>query len=352
MVWDGAVEPNGTEGKNFYIPMSNRTGIVRSPFEYQQYYLADPIMYKVLAAYMFFLICTGTPINGLTLLVTIQNKKLQQPLNFIIVNLAVAGLIMCCFGFTITITSAVNGYFILGATACMIEGFMATLGGEVALWSLVVLAVERYIVVCKPMGSFKFTNGHAAAGVIFTWIMAMSCAGPPLFGWSRYLPEGMQCSCGPDYYTLAPGYNNESFVIYMFVVHFFVPVFLIFFCYGSLVLTVKAAAAQQQESESTQKAEREVTRMCILMVIGYLVAWVPYASFSAWIFMNKGASFSALSASIPPFFAKSSALYNAVIYVLMNKQFRNCMLTTVGMGGMVEDESSVSASKTEVSSVS
>lgn len=30
-------------------------------------------------------------------------------------------------------------------------------------------------------------------------------------------------------------------------------------------------------------------------------------------------------------------------------QFRNCMLSTIGMGGMVEDETSVSASKTEVS---
>uniref|UniRef100_A0A3Q3XLJ0 Rhodopsin n=1 Tax=Mola mola TaxID=94237 RepID=A0A3Q3XLJ0_MOLML len=335
------IEPNGTEGKNFYIPMSNRSGIVRSPYEYPQYYLADPIMFKLLAFYMFFLICTGTPINGLTLLVTAQNKKLRQPLNYILVNLAVAGLIMCCFGFTITITSAINGYFILGPTACAVEGFMATLGGEVALWSLVVLAIERYIVVCKPMGSFKFTGTHAAAGVIFTWIMAFACAAPPLFGWSRYLPEGMQCSCGPDYYTLAPGYNNESYVIYMFVVHFFIPVFLIFFTYGSLVLTVKAAAAQQQESESTQKAEREVTRMCVLMVLGFLVAWVPY-----------GAAFTAPTAAIPAFFAKSSALYNPVIYVLMNKQFRNCMLSSIGMGGMVEDESSVSTSKTEVSSVS
>lgn len=139
MVWDGGIEPNGTEGKNFYIPMSNRTGIVRSPFEYPQYYLVDPIMFKILALYMFFLICTGTPINGLTLLVTAQNKKLRQPLNYILVNLAVAGLIMCAFGFTITITSAINGYFILGATACAVEGFMATLGGqkEIARSSLV-----------------------------------------------------------------------------------------------------------------------------------------------------------------------------------------------------------------------
>ncbi|KAF3856253.1 hypothetical protein F7725_016976 [Dissostichus mawsoni] len=344
MAWEGGMETNGTEGNNFYIPMSNRTGIVRSPYEYQQYYLADPIMFKLLAFYMLFLIFTGTPINALTLLVTIQNKKLQTPLNLILVNLAVAGLIMCAFGFTITFVSSINGYFILGPTFCAIEGFMATLGGQVSLWSLVVLAVERYIVVCKPMGSFKFSNTHAGIGVGITWVMASTCAGPPLLGWSS-APADLTS-------TLAPGFNNESYVMYMFTVHFFTPVFLIFFSYGSLVLTVKAAAAQQQESESTQKAEREVTRMCILMVFGFLLAWVPYASFAGWIFLNKGAAFTALTAAIPAFFAKSSALYNPVIYVLLNKQFRNCMLSTIGMGGMVEDETSVSASKTEVSSVS
>lgn len=58
----------------------------------------------------------------------------------------------------------------------------------------------------------------------------------------RYIPEGIQVSCGPDYYTLAPGYNNESYVMYMFSCHFCVPVFLIFFTYGSLVLTVKAVS--------------------------------------------------------------------------------------------------------------
>ncbi len=57
--------------------------------------------------------------------------------------------------------------------------------GEVALWSLVVLAIERYIVVCKPMGSFKFSSTHAFAGISFTWVMAMTCAAPPLLGWSR-----------------------------------------------------------------------------------------------------------------------------------------------------------------------
>lgn len=43
---------NGTEGPNFYVPMSNKTGVVRSPFEHPQYYLAPPWKYSLLAAYM------------------------------------------------------------------------------------------------------------------------------------------------------------------------------------------------------------------------------------------------------------------------------------------------------------
>ncbi|XP_067855135.1 rhodopsin [Heptranchias perlo] len=346
---------HGTEGENFYVPMSNKTGEVRSPFEYPQYYLAEPYKFAIVGAYMFFLIITAFPVNFLTLFVTIQHKKLRQPLNYILLNLAVSNLFMVIFGFTTTIVSSMNGYFVFGSTACSVEGFFATLGGEVSLWCLVVLAIERYVVVCKPMANFRFGSQHAIMGVAFTWVMALACSVPPLVGWSRYIPEGIQCACGVDYYTMKPGLNNESFVLYMFSVHFLTPMTIIFFCYGRLVCTVKEAAAQQQESESTQRAEREVSRMVILMVIAFIVCWVPYASVAFYIFLNQGSEFGPIFMTFPSFFAKSSALYNPLIYILMNKQFRNCMITTLccGKNPFEEEEStSASASKTEASSVS
>ncbi|KAJ8257288.1 hypothetical protein GJAV_G00183990 [Gymnothorax javanicus] len=298
---------NGTEGPNFYIPMSNETGVVRSPFEYPQYYLAEPWAFSCLAAYMFFLIIAGFPVNFLTLYVTIEHKKLRTPLNYILLNLAVADLFMVFGGFTTTMYTSMHGYFVFGPTGCNIEGFFATLGA------------------------------------------------PPLVGWSRYIPEGLQCSCGIDYYTRAPDVNNESFVIYMFSCHFCIPLTIISFCYGRLVCTVKEAAAQQQESETTQRAEREVTRMVIIMVISFLVCWVPYASVAWYIFTHQGSSFGPVFMTIPSFFAKSSALYNPLIYICMNKQFRHCMITTLccGKNPFEEEEgASATASKTEASSVS
>nr|BBI36956.1 rhodopsin [Polymixia japonica] len=345
---------NGTEGPDFYIPMVNTSGIVRSPYEYPQYYLVNPAAFSALAAYMFLLILVGFPVNFLTLYVTLEHKKLRTPLNYILLNLAVANLFMVIGGFTTTMYSSMHGYFVLGRTGCNIEGFCATHGGEIALWSLVVLAIERWVVVCKPIANFRFGENHAIMGVSFTWLMAAACSVPPLIGWSRYIPEGMQCACGIDYYTRAPGLNNESFVIYMFSCHFSIPLLVIFFCYGRLLCAVKEAAAAQQESETTQRAEREVSRMVVLMVIAFLICWLPYASVAWYIFTHQGSEFGPVFMTLPSFFAKSSAIYNPMIYICMNKQFRTCMVTTLfcGKNPFEEEEGASVSAKTEASTTS
>lgn len=80
------------------------------------------------------------------------------------------------------------------------------------------------------------------------------------------------------------------------------------------------AAAQQQESATTQKAEKEVTRMVIIMVIAFLICWLPYAGVAFYIFTHQGSNFGPVFMTIPAFFAKTSSVYNPVIYIMMNKQ--------------------------------
>ncbi|XP_076739882.1 blue-sensitive opsin isoform X2 [Maylandia zebra] len=222
--------------------------------------------------------------------------------------------------------------------------------GMVSLWSLAVIAFERWLVICKPLGNFIFKPDHAIACCAFTWFFAVFASAPPLFGWSRYIPEGLQCSCGPDWYTTNNKYNNESYVMFLFCFCFAVPLTTIIFCYSQLLITLKMAAKAQAESASTQKAEREVTRMVVIMVLGFLVCWMPYASFALWVVNNRGQSFDLRFATIPSCFSKASAVYNPVIYVVFNKQFRTCMLAMMGMGGG-EEESSTTQSVTEVSKV-
>ncbi|CAB1336160.1 unnamed protein product [Coregonus sp. 'balchen'] len=164
------------------------------------------------------------------------------------------------------------------------------------------------------MTNICFSERHAIVGVAFTWIMALTCAVPPLCGWSRYIPEDMQCSCGIDYYTPKPELGNTLFVIYMFTLHFSIPL-VIGFCYGRLLCTVHTMAALQQESETTQRAEKEVTRMVIAMVITFLICWPCHNDHPSLLCQE--------CCPLQP-----SHLYSTQ-QTGNPGRFRNCMLTTV-----------------------
>ncbi|XP_042359462.1 blue-sensitive opsin-like [Plectropomus leopardus] len=337
--------------EDFWIPVALDTNNITalSPFLVPQDHLGGTGIFYAMAGFMFFLFMGGTCINTLTIACTIQYKKLRSHLNYILVNLAVANLLVACVGSFTACCSFATRYFIFGPLACKIEGFVATLGGMVSLWSLAVVAFERWLVICKPLGNFIFKPDHAIACCAFTWVFALIASVPPLVGWSRYIPEGLQCSCGPDWYTTDNKYNNESYVMFLFCFCFAVPLATIVFCYAQLLITLKMAAKAQAESASTQKAEREVTRMVVVMVLGFLVCWMPYASFALWVVNNRGQPFDLRLATIPSCLSKASTVYNPVIYVLLNKQFRSCMMAMLGMGSLEEDSSSQSV--TEVSKV-
>ena len=84
-------------------------------------------------------------------------------------------------------------------------------------------------------------------------------------------------------------------------------------------------AMQQKESESTQKAEREVSRMVVVMIVAYCVCWGPYTFFACFAAANPGYAFHPLTAAMPAYFAKSATIYNPVIYVFMNRQVRTLL---------------------------
>ncbi|OXB52676.1 hypothetical protein ASZ78_013352, partial [Callipepla squamata] len=112
-------------------------------------------------------------------------------------------------------------------------------------------------------------------------------------------------------------------------------------------------AAQQQESATTQKAEREVSRMVVVMVGSFCVCYVPYAALAMYMVNHRDHGLDLRLVTIPAFFSKSACVYNPIIYCFMNKQFRACILETVCGKPLTDDsDASSSAQRTEVSSVS
>nr|AZG02939.1 short-wavelength sensitive opsin 1 [Cardioderma cor] len=322
------------------------------PWDGPQYHIAPVWAFHLQAAFMGFVFLAGTPLNATVLVATLRYRKLRQPLNYILVNVSLAGFLFCVFSVFTVFVASCRGYFFFGRHVCALEAFLGSTSGLVTGWSLAFLALERYIVICKPCGSFRFSYRHALAVVLATWTIGIGVSVPPFFGWSRFIPEGLQCSCGPDWYTVGTKYRSEYYTWFLFIFCFIVPLSLICFSYSQLLWALRAVAAQQQESTSTQKAEREVSRMVVVMVGSFCLCYVPYAALAMYMVNNRNHRLDLRLVTIPAFFSKSACVYNPIIYCFMNKQFRACIMEMVCGKSATEPSDTSSSQKTEASTLS
>ncbi|NXD18191.1 OPSUV protein, partial [Nothocercus nigrocapillus] len=344
------------------------------PWDGPQFHIAPPWAFYLQTAFMGFVFFVGTPLNAVVLVVTVKYKKLRQPLNYILVNISLGGFIFCVFCVFMVFISSSQGYFVFGRHLCAFEGFMGSTAGRwhglgwpagagagatalsppaglVTGWSLAFLAFERYIVICKPFGNFRFSAKHALVVVAATWAIGIGVSVPPFFGWSRSVAPGrarlpgggwVQCSVqGRVQYREQCSVQGRVQCRVQGRVQ----------CRVQCKVRYRVRCRVQHREQC--RVQGSVSRMVVVMVGSFCLCYVPYAALAMYIVNNRGHGLDLRLVTIPAFFSKSSCVYNPIIYCFMNKQFRACILETV-CGKPMTDESDVSSSaqKTEVSSVS
>ncbi|NXE94802.1 OPSO protein, partial [Menura novaehollandiae] len=278
----------------------------------------QPWHFRLLAGIMLVVTSLSLAENLAVILVTFKFKQLRQPVNYIIVNLSVSDFLVSLTGGTISFLTNLKGYFYMGYWACILEGFAVTSFGIVALWSLALLAFERYIVICRPLRNMRWRGKHAALGIVFAWTFSFIWTIPPAMGWSSYTTSKIGTTCEPNWYSGA--YADHTYIIAFFTTCFIVPLLVILVSYGKLVQKLKKVPNVRGWLGTTRRPERQVTRMVVFMIIAFLICWMPYATFSILVTAYPSIELDPFLAAIPAFFSKTATVYNPIIYVFRNKQ--------------------------------
>ncbi|KAM4023545.1 parapinopsin-like [Anomaloglossus baeobatrachus] len=283
------------------------------------------IGYTILAIIMAVFCTAAIILNVTVIIVTIKYRHLRHPINYSLVNLAIADLGVTVLGSLLTVETNAVGYFNLGRIGCVIEGFAVAFFGITALCTIAVIAVDRVFVVCKPMGTLTFTPRQALVGIAVAWTWSIIWNTPPLFGWGSYELEGVQTSCAPNWYSTDP--VNMSYIVSFFCFCFAIPFLIILVSYGYLIWTLRQVAKLGvAEGGTTSKAEVQVSRMVLVMIMAFLVCWLPYAAFAMMVVANPGMYIDPVIATVPMYLTKTSTVYNPIIYIFMNKQFQDCAI--------------------------
>ncbi|XP_076395609.1 green-sensitive opsin isoform X2 [Megachile rotundata] len=254
--------------------------------------------------------------NLLVGLVIVKDAQiLWTPVNVILVNLIVGDFMVAALGNPVAMVSAITGGWYWGYKVCLwYAWFMSTLGFA-SIGNLTVMAVERWLLVAKPMNALSIR--HAVILGFFVWVYALCLSVPPLFGWGSYGPEAGNVSCSVSWEIHDPVTKSDSYIGFIFTFGLVIPVLVITTSYVAIVLTLRKV---RKRAGASGRREAKITKMVALMITAFLLAWSPYAALAlaAQYFDAKP---SASVAVLPALLAKSSICYNPIIYAGLNSQF-------------------------------
>ncbi|XP_061139168.1 parietopsin [Syngnathus typhle] len=288
--------------------------------------------YSVLAFLMFINTVLSVFNNGLVIGVSLRNPGLLRPMNVFVFSLAVSDLMIgLCGSLVVTVTNY-HGSFFMGRAACVFQGFAVNYFGLVSLCTLTLLSYERYKVVCRPGAGRELSMRRSVTGLLCVWLFCLFWAVAPLLGWSGYSPEGVRTSCSLAWEERS--WSNYSYLLLYTLTCFVFPVAVIVYCYAKVLGSLRKLnrSVEPQVGHSLRPETRRAAAMVLAMIVAFFACWLPYTVLSAAVVLRPSLRIPPLLATMPMYFAKTSPVYNPVIYFLSNKQFRDAALEMLSCG--------------------
>nr|XP_061802827.1 opsin-3-like [Nerophis lumbriciformis] len=257
--------------------------------------------------------------NLLVLVLFCKFKTLRTPVNMLLLNISVSDMLVCACGTTLSFASSLRYRWLFGRLGCLWYGFINSCFGIVSLVSLALLSYERYstlLVYNKQALDYR----KPLLAVCGAWLYSLAWTMPPLLGWSSYGLEGAGTSCSVTW--TEPTSRSHSYIVCLFVFCLGLPIFIMAYCYGRLLHAVK----QVGRIRRTRRREFHILFMVVITVVCFLLCWMPYGVVAMIATFGQPGLISPVASVVPSILAKSSTVFNPVIYILMNKQFHRCFL--------------------------
>ncbi|XP_072352010.1 visual pigment-like receptor peropsin [Scyliorhinus torazame] len=285
--------------------------------------------HNIVAAYLITAGVLSLLSNIVVLMMFVKFKEFRTATNAIIVNLAFTDIGVSAIGYPMSAASDLHGSWKFGHSGCQAYAALNIFFGMASIGLLTVVAIDRYLTISKPEIGRRMTGATYTTLITVAWVNGLFWALMPVIGWASYAPDPTGATC-----TINWSNNDLLFVSYtmtVIAVNFMAPLSIMFFCYYNVSKTMK----RFKHHDSLQNIildwsdQLDVTKMSVVMIVMFLVAWSPYSIVCLWSSFGNPKLIPPAMAIIAPLFAKSSTFYNPCIYVIANKKFRRAIIAMI-----------------------
>ncbi|XP_033617640.1 melanopsin [Fukomys damarensis] len=283
-------------------------------------------------------------LGNLTVIYTFcRSRGLQTPANMFIINLAVSDFLMCFTQAPVFFTSSLYKRWLFGEAGCEFYAFCGALFGITSMITLMAIALDRYLVITRPLVTIGLASKRQAALVLLgIWLYALAWSLPPFFGWSAYVPEGLLTSCSWDYVTFTPSVRSYTMLLFCFV--FFLPLLIIIYCYVFIFRAIRetgrafetcAESPWQRRQRQQLRSEWKMAKIALLVILLFVLSWAPYSTVALVAFAGYAHVLTPYMNSVPAVIAKASAIHNPIIYAITHPKYRMAIVQHLPCLGML-----------------
>ncbi|KAF2987118.1 hypothetical protein EK904_012054, partial [Melospiza melodia maxima] len=255
--------------------------------------------------------------NGYVIFMSSKRKKKLRPAEIMTVNLAVCDLGIS--GKPFSIISFFSHRWMFGWMGCRWYGWAGFFFGCGSLITMTAVSLDRYLKICH-----------------LSYV--------PFAGVGNYAPEPFGTSCTLDWWLAQASVAGQVFVLSILFFCLLFPTAVIVFSYVKIILKVKSSTKEvshyDTRIQNSHILEMKLTKVAMLICAGFLLAWIPYAVVSVWSAFGRPDSVPIQFSVIPTLLAKSAAMYNPIIYQVIDCKFACCR------PGGLKDKSSLKKSST------
>ncbi|XP_060566812.1 visual pigment-like receptor peropsin [Ruditapes philippinarum] len=156
----------------------------------------------------------------------------------------------------------------------------------------------------------------------------------PAVGWSSYQLEGIRLRCAINWRSKRP--LDLSYSLSILVLAWVVPLGIILFCYGAICTLIYRerakplrATMRKGKTGKHRRREQRVAITVLLMIGAFFLSWTPYSIVTIIVIFGKLEDVPVSVVMIPTLMAKSSIIWNPLIYVVRHNDFRKACLRHV-----------------------
>ncbi|XP_042565912.1 LOW QUALITY PROTEIN: opsin 8, group member b [Clupea harengus] len=284
-------------------------------------------------AYLLILAVLSISGNLLVLIMAVKRASHMKPAELLSVSLAITDLGAAVSMYPLAAASAWNHHWIGGDVTCRYYAFMGFFFGVASLATLTVMAVIRFIVstnLQSPKERVSKRNVKAAGGGHVA--LRLLWATFPFAGWGQVgrEPFGLSCTLAWGRHAERPPRCRPSWSS-MFSHEPGHPAIIIISCYAGIVLRLRMTFKSVKNCNhipNTLKMQRRLillrkgSAIAFIISMGFLGSWTPYGLVSMWSVYQDSASIPPLVSMLPCLFAKTSTVYNPLIYYAFSKTFK------------------------------